>query len=91
MMSQEPYIFNDTVMYNVRYPRPIATDEECHEACRKAGIHDIIMARKGGYQARTGENGAYVVAAARRLFFFRKRALCLLFMAATHQKLTSAQ
>jgi ABC-type protease/lipase transport system fused ATPase/permease subunit len=74
-MQQNPYIFNNSVMYNVRYGKPSATDEECRQACRRAGLHDVIMARKGGYDAMTGENGAYVVAAARRPFFSQTRSL----------------
>ncbi|KAK5442657.1 hypothetical protein LTS15_010975 [Exophiala xenobiotica] len=58
LMQQSPYIFNNSVMYNVRYGKPSATDEECRQACRRAGFHDVIMAREGGYDANTGEDGA---------------------------------
>ncbi|KAK4206462.1 hypothetical protein QBC37DRAFT_407098 [Rhypophila decipiens] len=37
---------DSTVAYNVRYTNLDATDEEMHEACCKAGIHETIMARK---------------------------------------------
>jgi ABC-type multidrug transport system fused ATPase/permease subunit len=57
MMPQNPYIFNRTVAYNVRYSNLDATDEEMYEACRKAGIHKIIMARKDGYETWMGDNG----------------------------------
>ncbi|KAK0702673.1 mitochondrial ATP-binding cassette sub-family B member 6 [Lasiosphaeris hirsuta] len=57
MMPQNPYIFNRTVTYNVRYTNPDATDEEMYEACRKAGIHKTIMARKDGYETSMGDNG----------------------------------
>jgi len=76
-MQQSPFIFNNTVMYNVRYGNPNATDEECHQACRRAGLHDTIMARDDGYEANTGENGTYVVAAARNPFLLRERSLAL--------------
>ncbi|KAJ9501566.1 hypothetical protein H2202_002527 [Exophiala xenobiotica] len=58
VMQQSPYIFNDSVMYNVRYGKPSATEEECRQACRMAGLHDIVMAREGGYDANTGKDGA---------------------------------
>jgi len=60
MMSQNPYIFNRTVVYNVRYTNLDATDEEMHEACRKASIHNTIMAREDGYETLMGDNGQYV-------------------------------
>jgi ABC-type multidrug transport system fused ATPase/permease subunit len=64
MMPQNPYIFNRTVKYNVRYTDLDATDEGMHEACRKAGIHKTIMARKYGYETLTGDNGQWVTFAA---------------------------
>lgn len=57
MMSQNPYIFNSTVLYNVKYANLGATDEEIYEACRKAGIHETIISRKGGYNTLMGEDG----------------------------------
>ncbi|KAB5515647.1 hypothetical protein GE09DRAFT_1263105 [Coniochaeta sp. 2T2.1] len=48
MMPQNPYIFNRTVAYNVKYANLEATEQEMYEACRKAGIHETIMARKDG-------------------------------------------
>lgn len=44
-------------MSNVRYAKPDATDEEVHDACRLARIHDIIMARADKYETSVGENG----------------------------------
>ncbi|KAM7197985.1 hypothetical protein V8F33_005252 [Rhypophila sp. PSN 637] len=57
IMTQTPYIFNTTVAENVRYANLEATDEEMYEACRKAGIHKTIMARKGRYETLMGNNG----------------------------------
>lgn len=57
MMPQNAYIFNRTIMENMKYARLDATDGEVHEACRKAGIHETIMARSGQYNAPMGENG----------------------------------
>ncbi|KAJ9129929.1 hypothetical protein NKR23_g12413 [Pleurostoma richardsiae] len=57
MMAQNPYIFNSTVAYNVKYANPDATEQEMCEACRKAGIHETIMARESGYETMLGENG----------------------------------
>ena len=56
-MVQTPYYFNRTVLENVRYAKPGASDEEVHEACRRACIHDTIMERGDGYETNVGENG----------------------------------
>lgn len=42
VVPQSPILFDDTIMNNVRYGRITATDEEVHEACRAACIHDKI-------------------------------------------------
>lgn len=56
-----PYIFNTTVMENVRVGKADASDEEVYEACRNAMIHDTIMARPHGYRTQIGEQGWLVV------------------------------
>ena len=57
VVPQETVLFNDTVMYNIRYGRMDATDEEVHEAARKAQIHDTVMSFKDGYSTLVGERG----------------------------------
>jgi ABC-type multidrug transport system fused ATPase/permease subunit len=42
VVPQDPTLFNDTLMNNVRYAKLNATDEEVHEACKLAVIHDKI-------------------------------------------------
>ncbi|KAK4220550.1 hypothetical protein QBC38DRAFT_188851 [Podospora fimiseda] len=59
MMPQDGYMFNNTVEANVKYANPGATDQEMHEACGKAGIHETTISRKQGYQTLVGENGRY--------------------------------
>ncbi|KAI6258831.1 hypothetical protein MCOR27_010974 [Pyricularia oryzae] len=58
MMPQIPHIFNTTVMENVRMGKKNASDEEVYAACRRAMIHDTIIARPGGYESLMGENGS---------------------------------
>lgn len=43
VVPQEPTLFNDTIMNNIRYARMSATDEEVFEACKAASVHDKIM------------------------------------------------
>ena len=43
VVSQETYLFHDTVRENLRFARPDATDEEIEEAARAARIHELIV------------------------------------------------
>ena len=57
---QDPYIFNDTVMNNLLFACPDATEDEIFEACREARIHDEILEMPDGYDTLIGENGATI-------------------------------
>ncbi len=57
MVTQETYLFHDTVLNNLRYARPEATQAEIEEACHAAYIHDRIMAFPEGYKTVVGERG----------------------------------
>lgn len=56
-VPQDPSMFNDTVMNNIRYSRLDATDEEVFDACKAAAIHDKIITFTQGYQSKVGEHG----------------------------------
>lgn len=57
VVPQDPLLFNATVMENLRYARPSASDGEIFEACRAAAIHDRILTFADGYGSRVGEQG----------------------------------
>ena len=57
---QDPYIFNDTVMNNLLFANQDASQEDIKNACRKARIHDEIMAMDHGYDTVIGEAGATI-------------------------------
>ncbi|KAF5024708.1 hypothetical protein F66182_3222 [Fusarium sp. NRRL 66182] len=57
VVPQNPILFDDTIMNNVRYGRITATDEEVFEACQAACIHDKIKGFTHGYKTRVGERG----------------------------------
>jgi ATP-binding cassette subfamily B protein len=57
MVTQETYLFHDTVKTNLLYARPDASDAEIEDACRAAFIHDRIMAMPEGYATVVGERG----------------------------------
>lgn len=57
VVPQDPSMFNDTIMNNVRYSELEATDEEVMEACKAAVVHDKILSFTDGYQSTVGEKG----------------------------------
>ena len=56
-VTQESYLFHDTILANIRYGRPSATLAEVEEAARAAYIHDRIMSFPDGYDTVVGERG----------------------------------
>ena len=57
VVPQETILFNDTIMYNLKYANPDCSDEDIYEACRAASIHDRIMSFSDGYQTKVGDRG----------------------------------
>jgi ATP-binding cassette subfamily B protein len=57
MVTQETYLFHDTIAANLRYARPDATDDQLVEACRAANIHELITQLPDGYATMVGERG----------------------------------
>lgn len=57
VVTQETYLFHDTIAANLRYARLDATDAELEAACRAANIHDFISALPEGYETVVGERG----------------------------------
>ncbi|MCC7206876.1 MAG: ABC transporter ATP-binding protein [Anaerolineae bacterium] len=57
MVTQETYLFHDTIRTNLIYARPDATDAEIEAAARAANIHDFIAGLPDGYDTIVGERG----------------------------------
>ena len=57
IVPQDTVLFNDTVLYNIRYGRPDASDEEVIEASRAAHIHEFIESLPQKYETMVGERG----------------------------------
>jgi len=57
IVQQDVYLFAGTVMENIRYGKPDATEEEVIEAAKKANAHDFIMELEDGYNTYVGERG----------------------------------
>jgi ATP-binding cassette subfamily B protein len=56
-VTQESYLFHDSILANIRYGRPAASMAEVEEAARAAYIHDRIMDFPDGYDTIVGERG----------------------------------
>ena len=56
-VTQESYLFHDTILANLQYGRPSASQAEIEEAARAAYIHDRIMDFPDGYDTVVGERG----------------------------------
>ena len=57
IVQQDVYLFAGTIMDNIRYGRPEATDEEVIRAARNANAHDFIMSFPDGYDTDIGQRG----------------------------------
>ncbi|HEU0075108.1 MAG TPA: ATP-binding cassette domain-containing protein, partial [Dehalococcoidia bacterium] len=57
MVDQEPYLFHTSILENLRYARPDATDAEVEAAARAANIHEFISLLPEGYDTVVGERG----------------------------------
>ena len=57
VVTQETYLFNGTILDNLKYAREDATMEEIENACRIANIHDFIRSQPDGYNTEVGNRG----------------------------------
>jgi subfamily B ATP-binding cassette protein MsbA len=58
LVTQEPFLFDDTIRANIAYARPGASDAEIEQAARAAAAHDFIVEQPDGYATAVGEAGA---------------------------------
>ena len=58
LVTQEPFLFDDTIRANIAYARPEASDAEIEAAARAANAHDFITHLPDGYATVAGEAGA---------------------------------
>jgi ATP-binding cassette subfamily B protein len=57
MVTQETYLFHDTIKANLLYAKPKATQSEIEAACQAANIHHFIAGLPDGYETVVGERG----------------------------------
>lgn len=54
IMEQDTYLFNDSLLNNIRIGKPEATLDEVENAAKRAGIHELIMSLPEGYETKAG-------------------------------------
>ncbi|MCW8133336.1 MAG: ABC transporter ATP-binding protein [Planctomycetota bacterium] len=72
LVLQVNYLFEGTILDNIRYPKPEATDEEVYAAAKSLGIHETFEALPSGYLTQVGERGASVSLGLRQLVCFTR-------------------
>jgi len=58
LVTQEPFLFDDSIRANIAYAHPDATAEQIEQAAREAAAHEFILALPQGYDTSVGEAGA---------------------------------
>jgi subfamily B ATP-binding cassette protein MsbA len=58
LVTQEPFLFDDTIRANIAYARDTASQAEIEAAARQAAAHDFILSLPKGYDTAVGEAGA---------------------------------
>ncbi|MBN2584073.1 MAG: ABC transporter ATP-binding protein [Planctomycetes bacterium] len=67
LILQENFLFEGTVMQNLKYARPDVSDEEVFHTCEQLGCHEIFSALGRGYETQVGERGENLSSGQRQL------------------------
>ena len=76
VMLQDSFIFSGTVIDNIRYGRPEATEEEVMAAARAVHVHDFVMQLPKGYNTEVFERGSSLSVGQKQLISFARALLC---------------
>ena len=60
IIPQNGVLFNETILFNLKYSNPEATMDEIVDMCKKCQIHEKIMKMKNGYQTQVGDLGGKI-------------------------------
>lgn len=72
MVTQENFLFNGSVLDNIAFGRPGASEREVREAAKAIGAHDFIMSLPDGYHTDVGKQGGRMSAGQRQLVAFAR-------------------
>jgi ATP-binding cassette, subfamily B, multidrug efflux pump len=72
IVLQDSFLFSGTVMQNIKYGRPEATNDEVFEAAKKLGCYDILSALPKGFDTEVGERGDNLSQGQRQLVSFAR-------------------
>lgn len=75
VVLQDTFIFSGTIMENIRFGRPDATDEEVMESAKVVGADDFIQRLANGYETEVEERGNILSAGERQLLSFARALL----------------
>jgi ATP-binding cassette subfamily B multidrug efflux pump len=75
IVLQDTYLFSGTVMDNIRYGRPSATDDDVIEAATRVGAHKFILKLVDGYKTEVRERGSLLSVGQRQLISFARALL----------------
>ncbi|WP_026570513.1 ABC transporter ATP-binding protein [Sediminibacillus sp. JSM 1682029] len=75
VVLQDTFIFSGTIMENIRFGRPDATDEEVYDAAKVVGADEFISRLADGYQTEVEERGNILSAGERQLLSFARALL----------------
>lgn len=72
VMMQDTFLFRGTIMENIRFSKPDATDEDCILAAKEACAHDFIMKKEHGYETMLSNNGSELSGGEKQLISFAR-------------------
>jgi putative ABC transport system ATP-binding protein len=67
VVPQEPFLFADTISYNLRFARPDATDADLSHAVQRLGLEDWVNALPDGLETQVGQRGQALSAGERQM------------------------
>ena len=75
VVPQEPFLFDDTILHNLRFSRPDASEEECLRALSSLDLDEWIASLPDGLQTRVGQRGGQLSAGERQLVALGRAAI----------------
>ena len=75
VVPQEPFLFDETILHNLRYSRPQATEEECLQAMTLLGLEDWVASLPEGLATGVGQRGSSLSAGERQLVALGRAAI----------------